>query len=522
MKSNIHKIIALFILFFSTQSIYAGIDWSRYGDGPDFFLGWETSFFFAIATIVLFGLSWLLTDSFKGKDGTAEGGIGCFVSILNVAMIICAVCSFYLLIPLGILYVLTREIKENEKKNDKGKLSKVAPHTLQKNTKISKPEKVEICKKPIESPQIAQEDKILAKKTSTNIIKQNTLNVEVKPFETPEYTLSPDKKILQRAKDVEIIHVPLGVEVIQKNAFEHLQQLKEVILPNSLKEIGSWAFSFSSIEKIVIPSSVEKIGENCFFFCKNLKDVEIQHGIKRLGFGMFADCDSLKNIVLPSSMISVPNDCFNGCTCLQNISLPENLKYIGDDAFCSCHSLSEIKIPDSVTNIGIEAFRECYELKSVVIPHKVVGLSEYLFYDDYQLKEVVLPDELTSIMSHVFGNCTPLNIRLPQLVSHIEKDAFSQCDELILFVPNGKKEWYENNLDDVTNHIFEYEPESEYILSEEINERTKAFLVDHKEKVHRRSNEMMEALGFPSKYDDDFFIDGFTNEYNDVFFDDDF
>ena len=119
MKNNKYKIITFFVLLFFTRTAYAGIDWSRYGDGPDFFLGWETSFFFAIATIALFGLSWVLTDSFKGKDGTPEGGMGCFVSILNVAMIICAICSFYLLIPLGILYIIIREIRENEKKKRK-------------------------------------------------------------------------------------------------------------------------------------------------------------------------------------------------------------------------------------------------------------------------------------------------------------------------------------------------------------------------------------------------------------------
>ena len=61
------------LLLLLTNVAYAGVDWTRYDDAPTLFLGWETSFYFAIAAIVLLGLSWILTDRFKGKDGTPEG-----------------------------------------------------------------------------------------------------------------------------------------------------------------------------------------------------------------------------------------------------------------------------------------------------------------------------------------------------------------------------------------------------------------------------------------------------------------
>lgn len=89
----------------------AGIDWSRYDDGPTFFLGWEASFYFAIGAVVLFGISWILTESNKDKNGSVEGGVGCLVGITNVAMIICAICSLYLLIPLFMVYTLIKSKK---------------------------------------------------------------------------------------------------------------------------------------------------------------------------------------------------------------------------------------------------------------------------------------------------------------------------------------------------------------------------------------------------------------------------
>lgn len=101
------------LLLLLTNVAYAGVDWTRYDDAPTLFLGWETSFYFAIAAIVLLGLSWILTDCFKGKDGIPEGGMGCVVGLINSAMIICAICSFYLLVPIGIVYFL---LKGNKKK----------------------------------------------------------------------------------------------------------------------------------------------------------------------------------------------------------------------------------------------------------------------------------------------------------------------------------------------------------------------------------------------------------------------
>lgn len=112
LRSSSFKLIAVYTFIKFTLNAYAGIDWSRYGDAPAFFLGWEKSLYFAIAALVLFGVSWIITDLFKDKNGSVEGGPGCFLSIVNVAMIICAFCSAYLLIPLAIIYFSIRDRKK--------------------------------------------------------------------------------------------------------------------------------------------------------------------------------------------------------------------------------------------------------------------------------------------------------------------------------------------------------------------------------------------------------------------------
>lgn len=75
--------------------------------------------------------------------------------------------------------------------------------------------------------------------------------------------LSKDGKRLIRytgAEGEESYTVPEGVETIDQNAFYNAADLKEVILPESLREIGSLAFAMTGIKEITIPAGVSEIG----------------------------------------------------------------------------------------------------------------------------------------------------------------------------------------------------------------------------------------------------------------------
>ena len=106
---NAWKALYCLVFLFTASSAQAGIDWSKDDGGPVFFLGWETSFYFAIAALVLFGLSWLFSsDNTDKKEG------GCFIGILNVGMIICAICSYYLIVPLLIIYTIIQALTKKK------------------------------------------------------------------------------------------------------------------------------------------------------------------------------------------------------------------------------------------------------------------------------------------------------------------------------------------------------------------------------------------------------------------------
>lgn len=59
------------------------------------------------------------------------------------------------------------------------------------------------------------------------------------------------------------------------NLFYMRSDLKEIVIPNDVHEIGKFAFARSGLEKIVIPEGVTSIEYGAFYHCSDLADVSI-------------------------------------------------------------------------------------------------------------------------------------------------------------------------------------------------------------------------------------------------------
>lgn len=88
--------------------------------------------------------------------------------------------------------------------------------------------------------------------------------------------LTKDKKELIRVVlDNEEVVIPYGIEKIADYAFHAKTKLKNVIIPDTVKQIGSSFQLCDVLEKIEIPSSIESIGLDCFERSLNVKEVII-------------------------------------------------------------------------------------------------------------------------------------------------------------------------------------------------------------------------------------------------------
>ena len=239
------------------------------------------------------------------------------------------------------------------------------------------------------------------------------------------------------------------------NLYLNNELVTDLIIPDSVTEIGDWAFfcydlltsvtigngvtsigdnafwNCSSLTSITIPDSVTSIGDGAFCKCTSLTSVTIGNGVTEIGNDAFHGCTSLTSITIPDSVTSIGNDAFNYCTSLTSITLGNGVTSIGDAAFCYCTSLTGVTIPDSVTSIGYGAFNKCTSLTSVTIGNGVTEIGDHVFYDCTSLTSVTIPDSVTSIGDRAFSGCTSLtSVTIPDSVTSIGDYAFSYCTSL--------------------------------------------------------------------------------------------
>ena len=239
------------------------------------------------------------------------------------------------------------------------------------------------------------------------------------------------------AMDVTEITIPaeyegLPVTAIAAEAFMRCRALKNVTIPNSVKNIGKRAFSCSGLTSVTIPGSVEKFGTSVFAECYALTDVKLLNGITRIESSMFENCNTLSNIIIPASVTLLNNGAFSHCAGLKSITIPENVDHIGNGVF-SGSGLEKITvaknngnyksdgncilqidgeflvagcktsvIPNGVKCIGGGAFFDCKELKEISIPESVIQIDECAFYDCINVTKITIPDSVVYVNEEAF------------------------------------------------------------------------------------------------------------------------
>ncbi len=110
--------------------------------------------------------------------------------------------------------------------------------------------------------------------------------------------------------------------------------LEEVILPESLLEIGEGALAATSVRTLTLPVKLKSIGEYALYGCRELESVNFPNSLESLGKGALSDCKALRDIDLSGTMLnSVSAECFADDSSLSSVMLPGSLRTIGALAF---------------------------------------------------------------------------------------------------------------------------------------------------------------------------------------------
>ena len=291
-----------------------------------------------------------------------------------------------------------------------------------------------------------------------------------------------------------------AVQSLPYEVFGWIEALKEVILPNTLTEIGNYAFSgCTGLTSITIPEGVTSIGEYAFSGCNSLESVTIPQSVSSIGNRAFADCtgtlyingaindeqghyfagSAFERVVFDSAITSLPAYICSGIETLKEVVLPNALTEIGERAFSGCNSLQSIDIPNSVISIGERAFAECSNLQSIDIPNSVNSIGQNAFYrcrgiirincnitncinpvdvyyPEYQFDQVILGPSVSYIGESVFRasltTCFVVEAETPPtLAANALPDA-----TLFIYVPQGMTEVYQNAWGQPTSTNYTY------------------------------------------------------------------
>ena len=151
------------------------------------------------------------------------------------------------------------------------------------------------------------------------------------------------------------------------------------------------------------------VPQECFSFCTNLKYLILPNSIKELGVGSFSGCFNLELVHIPKKVISIPDNLFDNCKKIKYLKLPRRLKVIGVKAFQGCSSLESLIIPKNVESIGESAFYGCSNISSITIPKKVPKITNSVFMNCDNLHKIKIKGKRTSIEDSAFDNCPVLN-----------------------------------------------------------------------------------------------------------------
>lgn len=281
------------------------------------------------------------------------------------------------------------------------------------------------------------------------------------------------------SSDVEEVHVPDCVRVINRHAFEDCLRLKKIILSSRLKTIEKNAFSNCiSLKSITIPDSVTEIGKNAFSGCVNLKKVVLPERIEIIEEGTFENCSSLPHVVMPTKLKVIASDAFAGCTGIMKIKFNEGLVSIGEGAFSGCSSLERVLLSESIATLGDFAFQDCKQLRAFYVGKSLANFNGLAFYGDdnlslFKVNELneafktlgngiienkseslilggdltVVDDSVKGILAYAFsGRSFTKEIFIPESVKIVEANAFYETENFEIKIAHEErpKKWSEN------------------------------------------------------------------------------
>lgn len=206
------------------------------------------------------------------------------------------------------------------------------------------------------------------------------------------------------------IFIKEGVTELSERAFNNLENLEIVYLPESLKNIYPHCFSgCKKLKNINFPPNITYVGTNALFDTAWLND-QPNNELIYIGNALYGYKGNLsETLLIKDGVVSVTQSSFIGNKMIKKITAPSSLKILYISCFQNCSNLEEVELQGTGIRLGRSVFFENSNLKKCLI-NDVESIDMYAFSGCTAMEELYflnsnnLPN---SLYSNAFLNMNP-------------------------------------------------------------------------------------------------------------------
>ena len=183
--------------------------------------------------------------------------------------------------------------------------------------------------------------------------------------------------------------------------------------------------------------------------------IQLPDTVKTIGTSAFSGYTSLTNIDL-KNVETIGASAFYNCTGLEKITLPDILTSIGGYAFYNCTGLNcNLIIPDSVTSMdGAYIFNNCTNLKKLKLSKNCSKIPYTAFYKAGLTGPLEIPEGVKIIDGYAFGYTKFTSVKFADSIEYIYENAFRQCSSKMegeIILPKNLIYWGDGQFDHARN-----------------------------------------------------------------------
>ncbi len=243
-----------------------------------------------------------------------------------------------------------------------------------------------------------------------------------------------------------------GFVSIPEGVCRESKKLEKITLPQSVNEIGNYAFKGCTNLRYGGTIYAETIGTEAFSGCTQLKMNVV--GARNVGARAFEGCESITGItgcdysdtgfvdgvVTMNGITYTLNDeevYITGCdkNLRGDIIIPEKIfdypvTGVSSRGFYDCGEITRVVMPIAMKSIGNGAFKNCTSLKEIQLNKGIEVIGEQAFEYCRELKTIKIPDSVITISDMAFRGCGLENVSIGNGVTFIGDGAFWDCDSL--------------------------------------------------------------------------------------------